>query len=304
MDHKTNENKRDLIHSYLNNEMSLNEENTFKKTKDYFKYKEVFDAFENTKSVSFNEEELLHRIVKSKEKSQLKKNRTTYKKWLPLSIAASLLLFISLLYFLRPTSYTTDVAETTQISLPDNSIVWLNAKSKITPSKNWGKSRNVALIGEAYFEVAKGKIFSVTTPIGVVTVLGTKFNVKQRNNSFEVHCFEGSVSVLYGDIKTILKPNELFTSSQNHKITKALDKPNWILQKSVFKQTSLTEVVSDISLHYDIEILVDKNVENLQLKYTGSYHYSDDLNSVLEILSQSLNLNYELKNRHVNLTID
>jgi ferric-dicitrate binding protein FerR (iron transport regulator) len=47
---------------------------------------------------------------------------------------------------------------------------------------------------EAYFQVKKGQTFSVNTTDGVVKVLGTHFNVKQRKNYFEVNCFEGLVS--------------------------------------------------------------------------------------------------------------
>jgi ferric-dicitrate binding protein FerR (iron transport regulator) len=42
---------------------------------------------------------------------------------------------------------------------------------------------------EAYFQVKKGQTFSVNTTDGVVKVLGTHFNVKQRKNYFEVKLF-------------------------------------------------------------------------------------------------------------------
>jgi ferric-dicitrate binding protein FerR (iron transport regulator) len=68
-----------------------------------------------------------------------------------------------------------------EVSLPDGSKVWLNASSQIKFSKNFESSiREVALIGEAYFDVAKRENipFVVNTHDIKINVLGTAFNVR------------------------------------------------------------------------------------------------------------------------------
>lgn len=302
------EHKKDTdLHKFLNFELSSDEEKTFKNSDEYQKYKQVLDVLENTKTVPFNETALLANIH-----ANINANNTSepkviplYKKWWPVSVVASILICCGLFitYTLKPISHNTAVAESFQFSLPDASSVWLNSKSEISYNKDWEKSRDITLSGEAYFEVAKGKKFTVQTAQGTVSVLGTKFNVKQRGSFFEVHCFEGSVAVNYNNTQRILKANDVYSSKAVKKQIPPLKKPHWLANTSVFNNTHLNDVLADISLHYDIEFKNLKNIENLTLKYTGSYQYTDDIKTVLEVLSKSLNLSYTLKNKSVYLNI-
>jgi ferric-dicitrate binding protein FerR (iron transport regulator) len=64
--------------------------------------------------------------------------------------------------------------------LPDGSKVWLSNNSKIKyPTEFKGKTRELALTGEAYFEVShnKEKPFIVNIGKNRIKVLGTKFSV-------------------------------------------------------------------------------------------------------------------------------
>lgn len=70
----------------------------------------------------------------------------------------------------------------TSVVLPDSSIVYLNSESSLSyPLVFDGKTREVHLIGEAYFEVAKDPLrrFIVSTAHQTqIEVLGTHFNVE------------------------------------------------------------------------------------------------------------------------------
>ena len=291
------------IKKYLNFELSPEEEEAFKKTKEYKKHQKTLELLENSKAISFDEKTLLENI--NNNKAIVSKTIPLYKKWLPLSIAASILLCFSMLYFYtsKGTTYNTMVAESIQFSLPDESSVWLNAKSEISHNKDWDNSRDITLKGEAYFEVAKGKKFTVKTSQGIVTVLGTKFNVKQREDFFEVHCFEGSVAVSYKNNKIVLKANDVFSSNKNGNSINNLKKPNWLTNKSEFHNANLKDVIADISLHYNITFVKNKNIDNLSLKYTGSYNYTDDLQTILDVLCKSLNLKYSMENESIYLSV-
>ncbi|AUP77454.1 FecR family protein [Flavivirga eckloniae] len=302
-------NKINSITKFLDFEFSSVEEKEALKASDaYSEFKDIIELFDGVKGVNYDEDKVLRKLDSARLKPSIehKKVIPLYKKWLPIAAAASLLLFVSV-YFLgmrNNLEYNTLAGESVQIALPDASKVWLNAKSELAYNKDWKTSRAIDLKGEGYFEVAKGKTFTVKTPYGTVTVLGTKFNVKQRQDFFEVYCYEGTVSVMHKGKETILKANSFFNSKvleknsqQGHAIN---EKPYWIEGISVFENAPIDQVVSDISIQYDIEFIMNSNL-NINLEYTGKYNYNDTLEDVLNVLCQSLNLKYTKKGKRIYL---
>ena len=108
---------------------------------------------------------------------------------------------IGLFYFFMPliqtsTTISSGIAQQSIETLPDGSIVRLDASSSITyKPKKWLKEREVKLSGVAFFEVKKGSKFVVFTDKGQVEVLGTSFNINARDEKFEVICKTGKVAV-------------------------------------------------------------------------------------------------------------
>jgi len=104
---------------------------------------------------------------------------------------------------------TTANGEQYQVVLPDGSHVWLNAASSLTyPVTFAGKSREVELTGEGYFEVTHNKAmpFKVRTLQQEIQVLGTHFNVNAYKDEpvTATTLLEGSVKVtLTADHKAI-----------------------------------------------------------------------------------------------------
>ncbi len=293
------------LHEFLNFDLSKEASENFKKSDTYASFSSILDLMDHAKAIDFNAGAALKQLHAKKSEHLPSSNPVVsiFRKRHIIAIAASLLLIIgiSTLYILLPKNhYETDVAEHTLFTLPDTSQVWLNADSELEHTANWGKSRNIILKGEAYFEVSKGKTFQVNTAAGHVTVLGTKFNVKQRDNIFEVHCYEGEVLVNYKNQSTILKANTYFSSSINSNETQVFHnkgtKPLWIQRESVFKNTPLYLVTMDIALQYGITFDIDKRI-NINMAYTGQYHYDEPLESVLTILCASLNLNYSINGK-------
>lgn len=90
---------------------------------------------------------------------------------------------------------------TSTVTLPDGSIVWLNAGSKLTYPDDFltRSERAVMLEGEGYFDVVKDKVhpFLVHTSTITVKVLGTKFNVRAyaQSENIETTLFSGKVEV-------------------------------------------------------------------------------------------------------------
>ena len=197
------------------------------------------------------------------------------------------------------TTFTTDFSEKIAIDLPDNSKINLNALSSITFNKSdWKNNRNITLKGEAFFDVEKGSSFNVNTTTGTVKVLGTEFNVKQRNNFFEVTCYEGLVQVTYKNNKTKIKPGESFLLLNDLVINNKTDysKPQWLSNTSAFKSLPLKEVIAEFERQYNVKVEA-KNI-NTDLLFTGRFTH-DNLDLALKSITQPLQLTYKKSNQTI-----
>jgi len=111
---------------------------------------------------------------------------------------------------------STKYGSRTYLRLPDGTQVWLNSGSKISYDKTYGLNlREVALSGEAYFDVIKNAAhpFVIHTSSINIKVLGTAFNVKSfpGEKNTETSLIRGSIEVTFKNKpskKIILKPNE------------------------------------------------------------------------------------------------
>ncbi|WP_134090051.1 FecR family protein [Olivibacter sp. XZL3] len=121
------------------------------------------------------------------------------KRWRPykwISAAAVMLFLISaigMLYrygagnpkdedpLMRSHSVSTGVREVKQVTLPDSSVVYLNANSILTIPPDFNHAnRDITLMGEAYFEVRKNPQLPFNVHVGqlAIQVLGTTFNIQ------------------------------------------------------------------------------------------------------------------------------
>lgn len=217
--------------------------------------------------------------------------------------AASIIVLLITSYFLFfniNTTYTTSYAENQVFSLPDNSEVILNSNSKISFSKKeWATKRNLNLNGEAYFKVEKGEKFNVKTDKGIITVLGTQFNVKERKNFFEVKCFEGTVQVSYKN--TVLK---LIKGQQFKVLNGNIDSinvfnttnKNWLQKESNFISTPLMFVFDELQNQYGYKIQLN-NIDTTKL-YTGGFTHSN-IKEALQTITIPLQLKYTLKEKKI-----
>ncbi len=97
-------------------------------------------------------------------------------------------------------------------------MVWLNAGSKLTYTKDFGKkNREVVLTGEAFFDVTKNpeKPFLIQTNSINIKVLGTAFNVKAYPEDKQTE-----TSLIRGNIEVTIKnrPNDKIFLSPSEKL--------------------------------------------------------------------------------------
>ena len=217
-------------------------------------------------------------------------------------VAAILTVCFSLYYYTTTldTTITTDVAQKTIIELPDASSVSLNAQSLLAFNKNhWKKERDVELEGEAFFKVAKGSTFNVITKSGTVTVYGTQFNVKQRDNYFEVICYEGLVGVTHNSIEKKLKPGDSFLIIDGKTIAKEKENrstPSWLNNESTFKSLPYKTIITEFERQYGVDFTLI-NIDSTQL-FTGSFTH-DNLEVALKSITLPLHLTYSKNNNTI-----
>lgn len=268
---------------WLAGEMTQNELDDFKKTPEYNTYSKIETYSSQLKAPLFEESQLYKNILKN--------NKTKiipfYRNWF-FKIAAIVILFLSVTFVMRnfiTETQSATIGKRTSFTLPDNSEVVLNSDSEIDYKKwNWSENRKLTLKGEAFFKVAKGKRFEVTTPLGKVTVLGTQFDVKARKNRFNVTCFTGKVKVNYKHKEIILTPGKSVTFENELQINSkvALTKPDWLDNKIAFNKESLKYLIDEIQRQYDVSIEIRTNhPDDL---FTGKIP-TDNLDIALEIIA-------------------
>lgn len=203
-----------------------------------------------------------------------------------------------------PLMVSTERTETIKTTLPDGSIVSMNAVSNITYAPaNWQRERTIMLEGEAFFEVEKGTPFIVKTPLGQVEVLGTSFNVEAREGIFRVNCYTGKVKVTTSTGETtILTPQE-GTFLQNGKLqARTLSNRNdiaWQDQIHHFDNVPLAEVFAAMERQYAITVQYPAEIGKRQ--YAGFFK-SNDLEQALQTVCWPLNLQFSVTGQQVTIS--
>ena len=243
------------------------------------------------------------------ESSILKENKSKVKRlhWVRYAAAAAILLLAGFFLFMPSTDRTvsTKFAQQKEITLPDQSGVLLNADSKIAyAKKDWSDNRELDLQGEAFFSVEKGGKFKVNTSLGTVEVLGTSFNVLNRDGYFEVICITGKVNVTVDQLNQseIIERYEgvFFNQQDNILVRKSISKEQdilWSEGQIHFEEKPLSFVFDEMERQFDINILE----QAVQGSYTGTVNLSS-LDSALYDICWPMKLNYDIKGRRVFIT--
>ena len=221
------------------------------------------------------------------------------------SVAASILLVLGTMtwLWLQPFStqtlvYHTAYGEWKTVTLPDGSIVKLNANSELRLSANWaeGADRKVWLTGEAFFKVQKkpatGAKFRVQTKDLSVEVLGTSFNVQSRAEDTKVLLEEGKIKLDLGQKEEMLKPGEFIAYSRQQKVlTKVEAQPrekytSWKEGVLILKEETTATILQKMEEIYGVEMLVYN--DSILAKIKTIQVPMDELSIAIPILEQTL----------------
>jgi len=291
--------REELIKKWLDNNLNPEEQNAFEQLEDYNQLIKMDATLKGFKAPEFSVDQTYQTL-----KPHLKSQSSKTNQWLKplLRIAAVLAIGFSVYFYTSNLDehIETLVAQQTTIQLPDNSTVNLNANSTVTFNENsWSKTRAVTLNGEAFFKVAKGEKFDVITSDGIVSVLGTQFNVKQRESYFEVTCYEGLVGVTHNNKTVKLKPGHTFKIIDGKQLTadkETAAQPVWLHGESSFKSVPLKHVIAEFENQYDLQINTDQ-IDTSRL-FTGSFAHNN-LDLALKSVTIPLNLSYSKSGKSI-----
>lgn len=186
--------------------------------------------------------------------------------------------------------------KTSEIILPDGTHVFLNAGSRlIYPDFFADKTREVFLVGEAFFEVEynEKQPFIVQTTDIRVRVLGTQFNVSAypSDNIIETVLTSGKVRLEQNNSgmfsqTTDLLPGQLAAFSKTERTTqlREVDIENhtlWTEGLLKFESTDLSRVVKKLERYFDIRFRYDDPFLG-GIKISGKLELTDSREAALE----------------------
>ena len=191
---------------------------------------------------------------------------------------------------------TTPKGRQFMVMLPDGSKVWLNAASSLYyPVVFAGNERRVRVAGEAYFEIAKLPMKPFIVDIAgkaEVKVLGTHFNINAYENEAEIKTtlLEGLVQMKSAGSASPgadLKPGQqgrlpLEKWQGQVTVTNAVNLAQVMAWKNGvfdFEGMRLSEVLKQLERWYDVEVVMEKNMEDIE--FYGELKRSNSLNDII-----------------------
>ena len=287
---------------WLNGELSAEELRELQASPDFPAYDRIVSAMAGARGPEYDVEKAFLRIKDAKTARQGRVVRLRpWKKYAAAAAVLVLMVALTALYFgTGGETIQAPYARQTAFILPDASEVVLNAGSELRYDKQrWTNIRKVELQGEAFFKVAKGKTFLVDTEAGQVTVLGTQFNVKNRNGYFEVSCYEGKVMVSHGGARIELAAGNSFLAIDGEVISipgPGVSRPSWMDNESSFQSTPLSYVLKELERQFNLK--VETRHIDLSQQFTGSFS-NTNLNLALQSISAPYEISFKLEGNKV-----
>ncbi len=236
---------------------------------------------------------------------------------LPLLIYTS---WITYQYFFTPEEYftvATNKGEQTNIILPDGSSAWLNVDTQIKYNTSYGKKdRELTVSGEAFFKVKKNaaKPFIVHVQNMEVKALGTAFNVRGYNDEATVQTslFEGKVDVRIKNPIGHFKP-QILTSGQSLVFDRETDTANrktvnqeiveaWKNKQLIFENTPFYDVIKNTERWFNVDIICEPVTQFKDDYLTLRLKKGESLEYLLEIIDETIGINYKTENNKIILT--
>lgn len=196
-----------------------------------------------------------------------------------------------------------------KITLPDGSIVWLNAASSLKFPTNFDDTvRVVKLCGEAYFDVVKSsRPFVVKIENASIMVYGTTFNISsyQSASLSNVSLYTGSIGLkterssiklIPGHYVEIDNMTQLISDPEEN----FSDSPDWMRGRMEFLSQPLGKVFEVIGRWYGVNYEISPEIRNLEVTIMISDKTS--LEELSELLEMTQNISILNENNKLVIT--
>ncbi|MBO9681508.1 MAG: FecR family protein [Flavisolibacter sp.] len=215
----------------------------------------------------------------------------------------------------------------TKLVLPDSTVVWLNAGSKLTYNEHFGiTNRNTTLTGEAFFDVKKSTVPFVIRANNIqIKVLGTAFNVKAypEDKTTETSLIHGRVEVTLDKRPgepIVLKPNEkliVVNEKAEAKVEQKKDpkivideltrindttivETSWVRNELIFQDETFSDIARKMERWYGFTIEIrDEEIASERLSGTFT---TETIQEALTALQYSTKFHYSIKGKQVTIT--
>lgn len=237
------------------------------------------------------------------------------------AIAAAVVLIFAMTELLQlgRKDHKTEYGKKDRIELPDGSVITLNGNSNVHYSRTWrsDKPREIWLSGEAFFEVKHVAVLnrlkqsdSFQVHVGglELTVLGTRFNVKNRRQLTEISLLEGSLRIRKegaNGFEKIMKPGDafLYNSTQNQlsgSAKNATGNSAWTNNEMDLDGYTISEILEILQDTYGYTIRL--NTPELASKRLTGTIPAQSADDILLVLRQVFDINIQQKGKHLTIS--
>jgi len=257
-----NSDKDTLLSKWIEGTISENELAELSTQFDLNEMSEILTKQESYDIVVNDSAELWDKLD-AKISNQKKPKPSNARRWISVAILVGLSsLLFSYFYFSVKNGdqkIITPKSKTTTHLFADNSEVIISPGSKVSyDDLEWNNQRKINLEGQAFFKVVSGPPFIVHAGPGTVRVLGTQFEIWEKDGNMKVSCMEGKVEVenFSGD-KQVLRIGEsvqLNSSNMSEVMSHSLKNAEFLSGRYNFQKISIVSLASEIERFYDIDV--------------------------------------------------
>lgn len=199
-----------------------------------------------------------------------------------------------------------------RVTLPDSSEVFLGAGSKLSfPNKFVGKTREIRLEGEAFFQVTKNKHkpFIIHTGTVQTRVLGTSFKVEAfkgyplvvavatgrvRVDDYANHSHQSLAVLSPGQKVTYLKGAAMLAT------TSVTDVEGWKTARLAFEKEPLKVITAQLERWYNVNIIYNNPLKANE-KISVVLHANVPLNKIMKVLGATGHFKYAINTKNVTI---
>jgi ferric-dicitrate binding protein FerR (iron transport regulator) len=316
--------------------------NHTEKTEEFQKAIIILGTLQNTlqNEIVVDKDQLLHELMGTIEadKKATEKHSFTLPSWV--KIAAVLVLSVGFgwlwnygyIFFKAEDAVAYNeiivpIGEKSQIILSDGTHVWINSGSRFKYPEHFGEnSRDVFLVGEAFFDVTKQnkKLFVVNTQDARVEVLGTAFNVKAypEDSKTQTTVARGLVSVQstrykgeailikpqqMAEIRKAVTPEQIQSGStipelqvKECKNVEAIT--SWKDQLLVFNDEPFEDIALKMERWFNVKIII-KDASLKKERFNGKFVHNETVYQVLEVIMLTTPIKYKAIDNQIYISL-